>query len=64
VYHVSNILKEYDDVIRQTLKVIINVDLSDIIWKQCWRLLDHVLYIAADQCCIVLFMSYLSKFVI
>ena len=30
----STILSEYDDVIRQTLKVILNVDLSDAIWKQ------------------------------
>src|SRR5664279_804557 len=30
----STILLEYDDVIRQTLKVILNVDLSDVIWKQ------------------------------
>ena len=30
----STILPEYDDVIRQTLKVILNVDLSDVIWKQ------------------------------
>ena len=24
---------EYDDVIRQTLKIILNIDLSDVIWK-------------------------------
>jgi hypothetical protein len=30
----SPILLEYDDVIRHTLKVILNVDLSGVIWKQ------------------------------
>ena len=30
----SSLLAEYDDVIRQTLNVILNIDLSDVIWKQ------------------------------
>jgi len=30
----STLLSNYDDVIRQTLKVILNVDMSDVIWKQ------------------------------
>ena len=30
----SSILPEYDEVIRQTLKFILNVDLSDVIWDQ------------------------------
>jgi len=33
-YFKSNILSDYDDVIQLTLKVILNVDLSDTIWKQ------------------------------
>ena len=30
----STVLSEHDDVIRHTLKAILNVDLSDVIWKQ------------------------------
>ena len=36
----SPILLDYDDVIRHTLEVILNVDLSDVIWKQATLLVS------------------------